>query len=155
MYGILSNSLYVTFEKSKVVLVPEVCVWPSFFLSLTVWRGFSCPQQFSELSQWCTLNLNQYWALTIWKLWNFGKFSLLHWWFPLFSLFCFYGSFMVWILDHLDLPLILSFSLMLHLCGLLLYLPREFLIFWNFYWDWKIVSSKLLFSVSVIWSLWR
>lgn len=48
MYGILSNSLCVTFEKSKVILVP-VCDLVSFPL-LTIWKAFSCAQ-FSELSQ--------------------------------------------------------------------------------------------------------
>lgn len=69
MYGILSNSLCVTFEKSKVILVP-VCDLVSFPL-LAIWKAFS-PSFLSfhndvHLCGFTSTVLSTQWDLTICK----------------------------------------------------------------------------------------
>lgn len=100
-------------------------------VSFPLWQcgGSSLGPQLSEIAQWYTLvwvYFNQHWALwevLFFNFWDISFIVSLMIYFPLFSLFCLYGSFMVWISDLLNLPLFIF--LMLHLCGFLLYFLRD------------------------------
>ena len=163
IYGILSNSLCVTSEKSRVILVPEGCVWPGLFSSLNSLEGGPsfAPSLLSFHSEACFrggllhLVLGTQWVLRSCNGNNFRKFSLFHWWFPLlhflrsiFMEILWFGCQVIWIFFNF---IFLSYITSLWGFALL----SEFIIFWNFYWHFYIcwifpkaltLFAELLFS---------